>query len=149
MSAVAAVVGAGAISGLLGLESGRKQASAAKRGVSESRRQFDLIFKETEAARGASKAAFLRLKDFLGLGDPDFDAQAELEKTPGFQFRFGQGQKAVQNIQSVPGGGSRFGGRALKELTRFGQNFGSNEFGNTINQLAWVVSYDVATSTSA
>ena len=41
----------------------------------------------------------------------------------------------MQNIQSVPGGGSRFGGRALKELTRFGQDFGSNEFGNTINQL--------------
>ena len=139
MGAVAAVVGASVVGGLFASSSARRSANqqrdASQSAIAESRRQFDLIFKETEAARGASKAAFGQLQNFLGLGEEGFDATAALEETPGFQFRFDQGQQAVENAQSTPGGGSRFGGRALKELTRFGQGFGANEFQNEFSRL--------------
>lgn len=54
---------------------------------------------------------------------PDMNA---LRETPGYKFRFEEGEKAVSRSASARGG--RAGGRALKELTRFGQDYASNEY---------------------
>jgi hypothetical protein len=54
---------------------------------------------------------------------PDKNA---LRETPGYQFRFEEGQKAVGRRASARGG--RSGGRALKELTRYGQDYASTEY---------------------
>ena len=63
---------------------------------------------------------------------------------PGYGFRFAEGQKAVTGRQSSRG--DRLSGRALKELTRYGQDYASNEFGRSVNRLMDLARFgDVAT----
>jgi hypothetical protein len=57
-----------------------------------------------------------------------------LKATPGYQFRFDEGQKAVESSAAAAGGLNS--GKTLKALTQYGQNFASNEYGNYMNRLA-------------
>lgn len=61
-----------------------------------------------------------------GLNDryKDFSFEAE----PGYQFRMGEGQNNVNNKMAASG--SLLSGAALKALTRFNQDYASNEYGN-------------------
>jgi len=54
----------------------------------------------------------------------DFSFEAE----PGYQFRMGEGQNNVNNKMAASG--SLLSGAALKALTRFNQDYASNEYGN-------------------
>lgn len=56
----------------------------------------------------------------------------EFEKDPGYDWRMQQGQEAVEASAAARGGA--LGGRALKELTRYGQGFASNEYQNAYNR---------------
>lgn len=60
--------------------------------------------------------------------DPTFNFQAD----PGYQFRVQQGTQAANRALSARGGA--LGGGALKELTRFGQGLGSEEYGAAFNR---------------
>jgi len=60
--------------------------------------------------------------------------QQALEATPGYQFRYEQGIKAVE--QSLAGRGLRKSGQALKELTEYGQGMASQEYGNLLDRYA-------------
>lgn len=51
---------------------------------------------------------------------------------PGFQFRLGQGVSAVEN--SAAGKGLLKSGKTLKDITRFGQELASNEYGNAFQR---------------
>ncbi len=53
-------------------------------------------------------------------------------KDPGFQFRMDQGRKALE--ASAAGRGVLRSGGTLKNLMEYGQNFGSQEFGNVWNR---------------
>lgn len=55
----------------------------------------------------------------------------DMKADPGYQFRFQQGQEAVEN--SAAAKGSLLGGNTLRALNEYGQGFASNEFGN-VNQ---------------
>jgi len=57
-----------------------------------------------------------------------------LEETPGYQFRFGQGMQALD--RSAAASGNRLSGRAIKAAQRFGQGIASDEFTNQYNRLA-------------
>lgn len=57
---------------------------------------------------------------------------ANFEADPGYQFRLGQGQQAVDRAAAAAGG--RLSGAALKKLTEYNQGFASNEFGNAANR---------------
>jgi len=54
--------------------------------------------------------------------------------TPGYQFRVGEGQKAIE--RSAAARGLQMSGSTMKDLTRFGQGIGSQEYGNFYNRLA-------------
>lgn len=56
------------------------------------------------------------------------------ETTPGYQFRFDEGQRSL--AAAAAAGGYRGSGRQIKEAIRYGQNFASNEYGNYYNRLA-------------
>lgn len=58
---------------------------------------------------------------------------AGLENTPGFQFRLGEGLKALQ--KSAAARGTLLTGGTLKGLERYAQDYASNEYGNRVNQL--------------
>lgn len=57
---------------------------------------------------------------------------SDFEKDPGYQFRLGEGQKALTNSAAARGG--LLSGAAGKALARYNQDFASNEFGNAYNR---------------
>jgi len=65
---------------------------------------------------------------------PTLDEVAEMYKTlPGYQERLAEGIRARD--MSASASGRLGGGGYLKELERYAQDYASNEFGNTYNQL--------------
>jgi len=56
------------------------------------------------------------------------------QKSPGYQFRLEQGQKALQATQAARGG--MLSGGAMKEMEKYSQGIASDEYGNYINQLS-------------
>lgn len=56
------------------------------------------------------------------------DPTKALEESAGYKFRLGQSQTALDRFMAARGG--RLGGRAIKEATRYGQDFASNEYQN-------------------
>lgn len=60
-----------------------------------------------------------------------FDPQ-QIESDPGYQFRMGEGLKALE--RSGAARGTLNSGRTLKEITRFGQGLASDEFSNAWNR---------------
>jgi hypothetical protein len=60
------------------------------------------------------------------------DPQSALEGDPGYQARLAAGMEAVQ--KSAAAKGDLLTGGTLKDLTQFGQTFGSNEFQNVFNR---------------
>jgi hypothetical protein len=57
---------------------------------------------------------------------------ADFQTDPGYQFRLGEGSKAIEN--SAAARGMQLSGANLKGLTRFNQDFASNEYGNAWNR---------------
>ncbi len=66
-----------------------------------------------------------------GGGSPDYSA---FYKSPGYDFRFDEGQRAIERSASAKGG--LMSGGMGRELTRYGQGFASGEFNNYANRLA-------------
>jgi hypothetical protein len=62
------------------------------------------------------------------------DPYAAFRASPDYQFRLQEGMNALLASQSARG--STMGGRAQRELLRYGQGMGSQEFGNYYNRLA-------------
>jgi hypothetical protein len=59
-------------------------------------------------------------------------SQSDFQTDPGYQFRMGEGQKAVENSAASRGGA--LSGAALKAITKYGQDFASNEYTNAYNR---------------
>lgn len=60
-----------------------------------------------------------------------FTAQ-DFQVDPGYQFRLGEGQRQIESSAAARGG--LLSGAAAKALTKYNQNFASNEFGNAFNR---------------
>lgn len=56
-----------------------------------------------------------------------------LQKTPGYQFRLEEGLRALDRSAAARGG---FGGRNLRDMMRYGQDYASSEYGNEFNRRA-------------
>jgi hypothetical protein len=69
-------------------------------------------------------------------GGGSAQALAELQTSPGYQFRLGEGQKALE--RSAAARGTLLTGGTLKGLTRYGQDYASGEYNNRYNQLMGV-----------
>lgn len=82
--------------------------------------------------REAGASALGRIMEGLSRGDyepPRFDARdIDLEADPGYQFRMDAGQNVIENSAAARGG--VLSGQQLRELTRYGQDFGTQEYGN-------------------
>lgn len=70
--------------------------------------------------------------------DPSFGSllksfsMADYQADPGYAFRVSEGQKALERSAAARGG--LYSGRAAKDLTRFGQDQGSQEYQNAFNR---------------
>jgi hypothetical protein len=61
------------------------------------------------------------------------DAYGRFNVSPDYQFRFDQGNRAIQGGAAARGG--LYSGRSLKDLTDYGQGQASQEYGNYYNRL--------------
>ncbi len=83
----------------------------------------------------AGQSANSRLSALLGLdGQDPATMQAELENSPGYQFRLQQGTKSMN--QSLGARGALFSGDALKAAQTFGQGLADQTYNDRLTQLA-------------
>jgi hypothetical protein len=132
----AAIIGGSIISGAMGASASRQaasmQADAAQRASEQQAAQLAQARADLAPWRASGETANNRLMKLMGFDGSD--PTAELQSTPGYQFRFNEGQKAVDN--SAAARGSALSGGALKALTKYGQEYGSNEYQNQFNRLS-------------
>jgi hypothetical protein len=77
-------------------------------------------------------ASFQSRPDLSGFEDmPAFNADA-MRDDPGYQFRLDEGQKGIERTAAARGG--VLSGAAVKAAERFGQDYASNEYGNSFNR---------------
>jgi len=158
VSTGAAILGGAAISGIMGSEaagkSSRATARASKASIAEQRRQFDIIQKQAAPYRKVGEQALYSLADMMGVesknpyeaGTDEYTAfenrqKYDFQETPGYQFRLGEGEKALERSQA----GRRLGGRAAKEALRYGQEFGAAERGAEFSKLSTLAGFGPST----
>jgi hypothetical protein len=85
-----------------------------------------------DQAVGTDTYGFTRL-DNSNPGTDRTNALTDFQVSPGYQFRVDQGVKALDRSAAAKGG--LFSGAQGKAITDYGQNQGSQEWGNYISQL--------------
>lgn len=107
----------------------RAQQNAANRANDTQLQMFNQLRDDQAPWRDAGVRAL------AGLEDRDFQRDftlADFQQDPGYQFRMQEGQKALE--RSAAARGSLNSGATLKALTRYGQDFASNEYQNAYNR---------------
>lgn len=69
------------------------------------------------------------------MGSADFKRDfkmSDFQEDPGYAFRMAEGQKALERSAAARGGLNS--GATMKALSRYGQDFASNEYGNAYNR---------------
>lgn len=124
-----------------------KQASAASQATQAS---SDAAAANTALQKQIYEESVARQKPFLDIGTeytnklaamlrggPEAQ-QSFLTMDPGYGFRLSEGQKALERSAAARGG--LLSGAAGKALTRYGQDFASNEFQNAFNRYGTLAS---------
>jgi hypothetical protein len=118
------------------------QAAAADRSAVLQKEMFDKQMELNKPYREAGITGQNRLMELLGLGGNtgaagygkygrDF-SMADYQADPGYAFRLSEGQKALDRSAAARGG--LISGGALRAATRYGQDMGSQEYGNAYNR---------------
>jgi hypothetical protein len=108
----------------------RRQEQAANNATAEQRRQFDLLYGDQAQFREAGQNA---VRELAGLSGYDPAPSAfEVMQEPGYQFGLEQGRNALEGSAAARGG--LYSGRALKELTQFGNDYGTTRYGQAFDR---------------
>lgn len=149
MSMMAADTQAGAAENAAGM-----QAQATAMSVQEQRRQFDLMRSDMAPYRETGASALQQYGALYGVGQNGPLSQEEMKAaqdrfmtTPGYEFRMGEGVKALDRSAAARGG-LRSGGYG-RELTRYGQGVASAEFENYANRLAGIAGMGQGATTAS
>lgn len=142
MTAVAtAIVGSAVVGAGVGIYASKKSADAQKEGVEDSiSAQWEMFQQSRKDAKpwleagtwalgvNYGKDARGRSTGLYGMLDPDRPRPSPnlLRDDPGYQFRLAEGEKAVNRGAAAKGG--LLGGAQQKALTRYGQDYASNEY---------------------
>lgn len=129
------IIGGAALGGaLLSSSASRRGAAsaeaAANAATAEQRRQFDQLRQDQAPFREAGYAALQQLRELMNY-DPTPTAEAVVNE-PGYQFGMQQGRNALEGSAAARGG--LYSGQALKELTQFGNDYGSTKYGDAWNR---------------
>lgn len=149
----AAIIGASVLGAGASIISGNKAAKAQQKGndqaVAESRRQYDTTRADFEPWRTAGAGALAQLQRLYGLtpndtphanpttmdnivaGENDYGG---LQLTPGYQFRFDEGQRAVE--RSAASRGLLRSGASQKAIARYGEGLAASEYDSYARRLA-------------
>ena len=132
-----------AIGGSLISSNSAKKASAAsaktaKKQLAEQRRQYDQTRADNKPWMDRGNEAGGALQQRMGLGADNGSGNygelmhsftnADFVKDPGYQFRMDEGAKGLEHSAAARGG--LLSGAQAKAVSRYGQDYASNEFGN-------------------
>lgn len=130
-----AVAGASVVSGMMGSSSAKKGAKAQARAIREAtalkKHMYNTTRKDLGGYRDIGGTALTQMNQGLPEMTRSFTA-SDFVKDPGYDFRMQEGQKALERSASARGG--LLGGAAGKALSRYGQDYASNEYQNVYNR---------------
>jgi len=121
MSAVSGIVGAGAAKSA-GKSQAKAATDAAKISADVQLKMFERGVRLTEPWREAGEEALGVLQERVTAGPGEFD----YEKSPGYDFRLAEGEKAIE--RSAAARGNLLGGATGKALQRYGQDYASGDY---------------------
>lgn len=132
-----AAIGAG-VGG--GISAGEEQASAAREaanvyGASADRAadvQRQMFERQTELQAPFREAGLRALGKLEGASEYTPFGMSQFQQDPGYAFRLGEGQKALDRQAAARGG--LISGNALRAAQRYGQDMGSQEYQNAFNR---------------
>lgn len=127
----AAVVGAGAQM-ITGSKAAKAQRQSAEMSVAEQRRQYDQDRADLAPWREAGGSALARLVSEYGLGGQA--PQSQFTTSPGYQFRMGEGLRAIDRNRAARG--LLNSGAADKARMRYGEGLAASEYDSYWNRLA-------------
>lgn len=110
------------------------QADAARYATDIGNQQYAQNRADMEPWRQSGVSALAQLNAGTAAGG-DFNRNftaADFTADPGYQFRMDQGRQGLERSAAARGG--LLNGGTLKALTRYGQDYASNEFGNAYNR---------------
>lgn len=139
MSGIAtAVLTSAVIGGVVASDSARKAANAQKDSAAMAnqteRDQFEQNREDMAPWREAGASALGQMTAGLQEGG-DFNRDftlADFTKDPGYEFRLGEGMRGLESSAAARGG--LLNGGTLKAISRYNQDFGSNEYQNAYNR---------------
>lgn len=122
-----------AVSAVLGANSANKaaqsQSQAADQAAGLQREQFE---RQVELQRPYREAGERALNKLEGASEYTPFGMGQFQQDPGYAFRIGEGQKALDRQAAARGG--LISGGALKAAQRYGQEMGSQEYQNAFNR---------------
>jgi hypothetical protein len=126
----AGAIGGAAISSDANRKAGNKQGDGAAAATAEQTRQYDLARSDQAPYREAGYGA---LADLVGMkGGPGNLTADQVMAEPGYQFGLMQGRNALEGSASARGG--LYSGAALKALTQYGNDYGTNKYNDAFNR---------------
>ena len=141
------VAGATVVGSLIGAKASKSaastQAAAAEQASDLQREIFQQTRADQEPWRQAGVNALGVMQSTAGNVPAAFKFGAgDYQADPGYAFRLSEGQKALDRQAAARGG--LISGGALKAAQRFGQEMGSQEYGNAYNRALTSYGTDVA-----
>jgi hypothetical protein len=139
----AAVVGSSLLGSRTAKKAGETQAAAADRAAELQQQQYEQTRADQAPYREAGYNALAEMQRTAGNVPGAFRFGAgDYQADPGYAFRLSEGQKQLDRQAAIRGG--QISGSALKAAQRFGQEMGSQEFGNAYNRALTGYNTDVA-----
>lgn len=136
-----ATIGGALISSSAAKRASKAQVQSADAAIAEQRRQYDLTRADFAPWRQAGGAA-------ITAGSAMLQPGYNYTTSPGYQFRFGEGQRAIES--SAASRGMLMSGGTLKDLVRFGQGVAADDFNDQFNrQMAVAAGGQQANTTTA
>jgi hypothetical protein len=128
-----AILGAGLLGAAASRSSSKTQASAAAQAADIQKSQFEQTREDQAPYRTAGYNALAEMQRTAGNVPGAFKFGAgDYQADPGYAFRLSEGQKALDRQAAARGG--LISGGALRAAQRYGQEMGSQEFGNAYNR---------------
>jgi hypothetical protein len=139
----AAILGSAALGAVASRSASKTQAGAAQQAADVQRSQFEQTRADQAPYREAGYNALANLQSTAGNVPAAFRFGAsDYQADPGYAFRLAEGQKALDRQAAARGG--LISGGALRAAQRYGQEMGSQEFGNAYNRALTGYNTDVA-----
>ena len=129
----AAILGSSLFGSRAASKAADTQAAAADRAAELQQQQYEQTRADQAPYREAGYNALAQMQRTAGNVPGAFKFGAgDYQADPGYAFRLSEGQKALDRSAAARGG--LISGGALKAAQRFGQEMGSQEFGNAYNR---------------